>query len=84
MLRIRDISGELLEISSKPYFIEICDSNGDVGMVFYQSEPNIVTQVEPKSEEANVYSDKYNVQFVKVIDLSKHHEDVFKKSGNSK
>jgi len=83
MLRIRNISGDLVDVESKPYFIEICDSNGDVGMVFYQSEPNTVTQIEPKSEEANVYSDKYNVQFVKVIDLSKHHEDVFQKSGNS-
>ena len=83
MLRIRNISGELINVESKPYFIEICDSNGDIGMVFYQSAPNTVTQIEPKSEEATVYSDKYNVQFVKILDLSRHHEDVFQESSNS-
>ena len=83
MLRIRDISGNLVKVDSKPYFVEICDTEGDIGMVFYQSEPNTVTQIEPESEEANVYSDRYKVQFVKVVDLVKHHEDVFKKSGNS-
>jgi hypothetical protein len=83
MLRIRSASGDLIDLESKPYFVEICDSEGDIGMVFYQSEPNTVTQIEPKSEEANVYSAKYNVQFVKVIDLTKHHENVFQESGNS-
>ena len=83
MLRVRDMSGNLLDVNSKPYFVEICDTEGDIGMVFYQSEPNTITQIEPESEEANVYSDKYKVQFAKVIDLAKHHEDVFKESSHS-
>lgn len=83
MLRIRDKSGNLINVESKPHFVEICDVEGKVGTVFYQSEPNVVTQIEPESEEANVYSDRYNVKFARIIDLVKHHEDVFQESGDS-
>ena len=84
MLRLRDSKGRLINVGIDPYFVEICDNNGDVGTVFYQPEPNIVSQIEPATEEANIYSDKYNVKFVKVIDLAGHHENLFKEFSDSK
>ena len=84
MLRLRDSRGNLMNVGSEPYFIEICDNNGDVGTVFYQPEASVVSQIEPATEEAQMYSDKYNVKFVKVIDLAGHHENVFKELSDSK
>ena len=84
MLKIRSAAGNLINVDSHPHFVEICDDDGNIGVVFYQPRENVITQIEPGTEEAAVYANKYNVKFVKIIDLTQHHEYVFKEPGDSK
>ena len=83
MVKLRDSKGKVIETPSAPLFIEICDKAGKPAMVFYQPNENVVTQITAGSKDFDNYIARYNTDSSKVIDLTKHHEDVFQESGYS-
>ena len=83
MIKLRDSKGNLIPTPSNPLFIEICDKAGNPAMIFYQPNENVVSQINKGSQDFDNYLRKHDLHSSKVIDLKKHHEDVFEESGYS-
>jgi hypothetical protein len=75
MIRLRSKNGSEVELDKSVDFIELCDSNGGIGYVFYSPEANTITKIEPNTEESKMYSDRFNVEFVRVIDIRDRYKD---------
>ena len=76
MIRLRTNTGEHLDLADSTSFVEICDQEGKVALVFYSPEDCAISEIVPNSHEANLYSKRFDVEFVgKIHDLKDRYED---------
>ena len=75
MIKLRDKEGKSESIESSASFVEICDLEGNPALVFYMPEPGAISTISGDSQEGEIYSNKYNVSFSKVIDLEDRYKD---------
>lgn len=74
MIRVRSSDGKSIELTGEGNFVEICDSENQPALVFYQSA-NSISQIIGSTEEAKLYEAKFNCKFAKVIDLKDRYEE---------
>ena len=80
MIRIRDKDGKTVELPDSATFVEICDTDGNIGFVFFKGGNNQINVFNHKSKEAKAYQNRFNVSFInKVVDLTPRHKKLSSK-----
>lgn len=74
MIRLRKKNGDLVNLEDEVVFVEICDMDKNPAMVLYQNEA-MISQITPDTEEAEIYQNRFNCKFAKIIDLKDRYED---------
>ena len=70
MIKLRSADGTEIKVADEPYFIEICDPDDKVGLLFYEQNGYVV-QVVPGSPEAERYEQVYGRPFLtNLVDIS--------------
>jgi len=71
MIRIRSVNGDIEEIVEEGRFVELCDLEGKVAMVFFLNESGFIQTI--KSGEVNKMIRYHNafkdVEWVPIVDL---------------
>ena len=75
MIRLRSKEGKEIPLDDSAAFIELCDSDGGIGCVFYKPDEEATVQIEPDSDEAELYSNRFGVKFIKVFDIRDRYDD---------
>ena len=67
MIRIRELNGDVTELNGDNVFIELCDADGKIAMVFYEHQGNgEIYQLDHTSkEESENYENVHKVEFIK-------------------
>jgi hypothetical protein len=69
MLRIRDMKGQVSEITEPYRFVELCDATGKVAKLFFIDDSGMLRVVDARDKDAAEYSKLFKVQFCPVIQL---------------
>lgn len=63
MLRIRDINGQAQEIQDQFRFIELCDLEGRVAILFYRDDAGVIHTVRHGDPQATKYAATMGIEF---------------------
>jgi len=74
MIKIRKSDGNTIELDKDHSFVEICDTAGHPALVFYENG-GAISQITPGSQSSKMYAKKFDIEFVKVIDLKDRYTD---------
>lgn len=70
MIRVRTTNGKSYTMNDSARFIELCNEDGEVGVIVFMKDDGVVQIIHPNEEEFANYIKSYNLKSTTVTNIN--------------